>query len=41
MGNQEKKEKIKFVDIENRLMVARSGEWGMGEMGEGGSKVNR
>ena len=35
----ENKNKNKLIDTENRLVVARGREWRVGEMGEGGQKV--
>ena len=34
-----KSEKSKLTDTENRLVVARGGGWGVGELDEGGPKV--
>ena len=36
---ESKKQKPELIDTENRLVVVRGREWGMGEMGEGGQKV--
>ena len=35
----EESKKTKLKETEYRLVVARGWEWGMGEMGEGGQKV--
>lgn len=39
MWNQNKKQKVEFIDTENRLVVTRDKDGGSGEMGEGGQKV--
>ena len=36
---ESKKQKPELIDTENRLVVVRGREWGMGETGEGGQKV--
>ena len=40
MWNLKKKQnKTELIETENRLVVARGGGWKVGEMGEGGQKV--
>ena len=36
-----KQTKNKFIDTENRLLVASGEGWGLGEMGEGGQRGKR
>ena len=37
--NKQTNKKVKFIDTQNRLVVAGSGGWRLGEMGEEGQRV--
>ena len=40
LWNVKEKQK-KLIEIEKRLVVARGGGWGVGEMGQGGQRVKK